>query len=125
MILDTSAELWLAEGGGKLSQRALQAIREASEAQVLAISGFEIARKVLAGKLRLSKLVDAWFEEVLDHHGLTVLPLDLPICLKAASLPSIHEDPADRFIIAAAKIHACEVVTSDERFPQYGVTTII
>ena len=125
MILDTCAMLWLAESGGRLSQRTLKAIGEAPEVRVVAISGFEIARKVFAGKLRLSKSVDAWFVEVVAHCGLTLIPLDLQICLKAAALPSLHDDPADRFIIAAAKIHDCLVVTSDERFPQYGIHTII
>jgi hypothetical protein len=30
-----------------------------------------------------------------------------------------------RFIIAAAKIHGCPVVTSDERFSHYGIKTIL
>lgn len=66
-----------------------------------------------------------WFERLIEEHGLTELPLDLKTCLRAAGLPRIHDDPIDRFIIAAAKILHCEVVTSDARFAEYGISTII
>ncbi len=65
-----------------------------------------------------------WFEKVVEHHGLAVLPLESGVCIVAAQLPPIHDDPCDRFIIAAAKLHDLTVVTTDERFEKYGVTTI-
>ncbi|MCE2484939.1 MAG: hypothetical protein J4F42_05465 [Desulfurellaceae bacterium] len=46
LILDTCALLWLAQGGGKLSQTTLQRIDSAPMVYVLAISGFEIGIKV-------------------------------------------------------------------------------
>ena len=46
------------------------------------------------------------------------------VCVVAAQLPPIHDDPYDRFIIAAAKLHKLEVVTSDEHFEKYGVTVV-
>ena len=39
-------------------------------------------------------------------------------------LPPIHDDPFDRFIIAAAKLNDLTVVTADEQFEKYGVTVI-
>ena len=65
-----------------------------------------------------------WFEKVAEHHGLTVLPLDLDVCIKAAGLPPIHNDPCDRFIIAAALLNDLAVVTADEQFEKYGVTVL-
>jgi PIN domain nuclease of toxin-antitoxin system len=53
-----------------------------------------------------------------------LLPLDLQLCIAAAHLPGIHKDPADRFIIAAAKLHDPTVVTSGEQFEKYGVTVL-
>jgi PIN domain nuclease of toxin-antitoxin system len=41
---------------------------------------------------------------------------------RATELPDIHKDPADRFIIATAVLGNMVVVTTDRRFPQYGVT---
>ena len=77
MILDTCALLWLAGGSKKLSRAALKEINAASVVNVSAISGFEISLKTGAGKLKLSHPVEEWFKRVAEHHGLTILPLDL------------------------------------------------
>ena len=122
MILDTCALLWLAGGSKKLSRSALKKINDAPAVYVSAISGFEISLKAAAGKLELSHPVEEWFKRVAEHHGLNILPLDLEICIAAAKLPPIHDDPFDRFIIATAKLNDLTVVTADERFEEYGVT---
>jgi PIN domain nuclease of toxin-antitoxin system len=124
MILDTCALLWLASGSKRLSRATLKAINEAPVVHVSAISGFEIALKSARGKLMLPHPAPEWFEKVIAHHGLAVLPLDLNICLAAAALPPIHDDPCDRFIIASAKLNRLSVVTADERFAGYGVAVL-
>ena len=124
MILDTCVLLWLASGNKKLSRAALKEINAAPAVYVSAISGFEIAIKVAKGKLKLPHPPQEWFEKVVEHHGLTILPLELNVCIAAAKLPPIHNDPCDRFIIAAAKLHGLTVVTTDEQFEKYGVTVI-
>ena len=124
MILDTCALLWLSAGDKKLSREARKAINEAPAIYVCSISAFEVTLKVSQGKLQLPSAPLEWFEEVVEHHSLTVLSLDYELCIHAAQLPPIHEDPCDRFIIAAAKLHDLEVVTKDERFEQYGVVVV-
>jgi PIN domain nuclease of toxin-antitoxin system len=124
MILDTCALLWLASGGGKLSRRTLKEIQESPAIYVSTISGFEIALKSANGKLKLPIPIQKWLKDVIEQHSLTLLPLGLELCIAAAHLPNIHKDPADRFIIAAAKLHDLTVVTTDEQFEKYGVTVI-
>ena len=124
MILDTCALLWLASGDKKLSRAALKEVNAAAAVYVSTISGFEIAIKVAKGKLKLPHPPQEWFEKVVEHHGLAVLPLELEVCITAAQLPPIHNDPCDRFIIAAAKLNDLTVVTGDEQFEKYGVTVI-
>ena len=124
VILDTCALLWLAAGGRKLSRATLKEINEAPAVYVSAISGFEISLKVRQGKLELSHPVENWFGQVVEHHGLAMLPLALDVCIAAAGLPAIHDDPFDRFIIATARLHDLTVVTADERFEGYGVKVI-
>jgi len=124
MILDTCALLWLASGDKKLSRSALKKINEASAVYVSAMSGFEVAIKAIKGKLKLPHPPQPWFEKVVEHHGLTILPLELNVCVAAAELPRIHDDPCDRFIIATAKLHDLTVVTADEQFEKYGVAVI-
>lgn len=122
MILDTCALLWLAAGSKKLSRSTLKEINEAPAAYVSAISGFEISLKISKGKLEIPCSVEEWFKRVTEHHSLTILPLDLEICMASAKLPPIHDDPFDRFIIATAKLNDLAVVTMDEHFEKYGLT---
>lgn len=124
MILDTCALLWLASGSKKLSRSTLKEINEAPAVYVSAISGFEIAIKAAKGKLKLPNPPQEWFEKVVEHHDIAVLPLDLNDCITAAGLPPIHDDPCDRFIIATAKLHDLPVVTADERFEAYGLMVL-
>jgi len=124
MILDTCALLWLAAGSKKLRRPVLRQINEAPAIYVSAISGFEISLKAAKGKLQLPVPAKEWLEKIVEHHGLTVLPLEVDVCIAAAELPHIHDDPCDRFIIATAKLSNFAVVTNDERFEKYGVTVI-
>src|ERR1700722_16160723 len=124
MILDTFALLWLASGSKKLSRATLKEINESAAVYVSAVSGFEIAIKEAKGKLKLPQPPQEWFEKAVEHHGLTVLALELNVCITAARLPAIHDDPCDRFIIATAKLNGLQVVTADGRFEEYGLKVL-
>lgn len=124
MILDTCALLWLASGSKRLSRATLVEINDAPAVYVSAISGFEIALKVAKGKLTLPKPPQEWFEQVVEHHGLAVLPLELAACIAAAQLPPHHSDPCDRFIIATARLRDLTIITADDQFALYRVRVI-
>jgi PIN domain nuclease of toxin-antitoxin system len=124
MLLDTCALLWLAQGGGKLSKSARQRIEDSTMVSVSAVSGFEIGLRYRQGKLELPVAPPEWFRIILEHHGVTPVPLSLDIALQATELPLIHRDPCDRFIIATARRLALPVVTDDPRFNEYGVETL-
>ena len=125
MILDTCAVLWLAEGSRDLTEGTVERIRQTPVVYLCAISGFEIAIKVAKRKLELPLPPHDWFVKTIEHHDLTVLFLDLDLCISSAELPRVHSDPCDRLIIAAAKRDNLTVVTADPRFVKYGVTVII
>ena len=124
MILDTCALLWLAQGGGMLSEVALQSIDDAPVVYVSAISGFEIGSNVLQRKLDLPAPPCDWFATVLQYHDIDMLPLDVDTCIRATELPAIHTDPCDRMIIAAAQLHRLPVVTTDSVFLRYDIEVI-
>jgi len=124
VILDTCALLWVAQGGGALSEAALHRIDTAPVVYVSTISGFEIGIKVQKGKLHLPVPPADWFAAVLAHHHLEVLALDLEVCLRSTALPAIHANPCDRMIIAAAQVYHLPVVTTDPLFARYGIEVI-
>ncbi|MFH1491592.1 MAG: type II toxin-antitoxin system VapC family toxin [Pseudomonadota bacterium] len=125
MILDTCALLWLAHDQSQLSGETLHKIDEVPILYVSAISGFEIGLKYKSGKLKIPMPPFEWFHGVVEHHEVSVIDLDLAVCIKATELPPIHRDPCDRFIIATALLREMPVITADHRFEQYGVQVLI
>lgn len=124
LILDTCALLWLAQGSDRLSSAVYQQIDAAQVVYVSAVSGFEVGIKHRKGKLELPASPSDWFNGVLEHHDIEVIPLDLPICIRATELPAVHADPCDRLIIATAEYRHLTVVTADPVFRQYGVDVL-
>jgi len=124
MLLDTCALLWLAHDQSNISHETLRRIESTPTVCISAISGFEIAIKCRAGKLRLPVPPRRWIDEMIGHHQLDVIDLDLEISINAVDLPPIHKDPCDRFIIATALTRNLPVVTADRRFADYGIEVL-
>ncbi|MBT5706238.1 MAG: type II toxin-antitoxin system VapC family toxin [Verrucomicrobia bacterium] len=124
LILDTCALLFLATGDRRLSAGARKALSTSTVVSICSITGFEIALKVAQGKLELPLSPREWLAGMVDEYDLNVIDLDLEICQQAAELPSIHRDPCDRFIIAAAMRINAGVVTADPVFARYGVDVL-
>ncbi len=123
VLLDTCA--LLAVANGELPNRATAALRHAPEALVSSVSAWEVAIKVSAGKLALSVDPASWFFDVLDYYDLREVPVDAALACAACALPSIHNDPFDRIIVALAQAHGLPVLTSDENIGRYsGVRTL-
>ena len=123
VLCDTCALLWLATGDAKLSRKAREIIRDSELLCFSSISIWEIARKVKAGELEIPVSPTLFADMLVKQYGMKELPLDNAVMLRSSALPEIHKDPADRFIIAAALLNDCVVVTGDRRFPTYGVET--
>ena len=124
ILLDTCAIIRLASGAGELSRAAMDEIAKAPLAYVSPISLWEIALKVKSKNLVISGDPEVFFKDAVENYDLTVLPLSLEVMAKSVSLPEIHRDPADRFIIASALLNGLSVVTTDHRFSEYGVNVI-
>jgi PIN domain nuclease of toxin-antitoxin system len=91
---------------------------------VSSITAFEVGIKCRSGKLKLPVPAREWFESVVEHHQLAVIPLDWDVCIAATELPPLHKDPCDRFIIATAKMRHLAVVTADPSFRAYGLEVL-
>lgn len=123
VLLDACALLALARG--ELPDRAAGALRSAPEANVSAVTPWEIAIKAASGKLRLELPPAQWFDALAERYHLRELALESRVACAAASLPPIHRDPFDRVLVALAHAHTLMILTSDENIPKYpGVTTI-
>lgn len=123
LLLDTCGLLWLAAGHRRLSAPARKRIDSATLVGVSAITAWEVGLKAARGELKLPMEAEEWFEGVVEHHRLQVFEITPRIAFEANRLPWHHRDPADRFILATARLHHMAVVTADDNFAVYGVET--
>ena len=87
---------------------------------VCTISTLEIARLLAVGAISLSIPLGTWIAESLRNLDATSLTVTHKITTEAYTLPSaFHKDPADRILVAAARIHQLILLTADERILQY------
>jgi len=72
--------------------------------------------KAHTGRLKFDRPYDIWIEEALTQDSrIELLPLLPRIAIEAVQLSWDHPDPADRFIVATARVHGAPLMTSDAR----------
>jgi PIN domain nuclease of toxin-antitoxin system len=83
---------------------------------VSAVSTLEIARLVWSGDIILQIPLHEWVEKSLADLRADSLPVTHEIAIEAYQLPEpFHRDPADRQIVACARLQELTVATGDER----------
>jgi hypothetical protein len=84
----------------------------------------EIARMILVGTVALSEPLTSWVSETLRALECGTMEISHQIAIEAYSLPgNFHKDPADRILVATARIYDLTLVTMDERILQYSHVT--
>ena len=116
-LLDTHVVVrWMIESR-KLSREQLRvlegAVRRTEPVAFSAISLLEIA--VLTSDRKLKLAVEDFFDELRANALFRLLPLTYEIAAEVASLGNSLRDPADRAIVATARVHRLRLVTSDQR----------
>ncbi len=88
---------------------------------VSAISVWEIGMQVAKGRITLSSPVTHWISTSVAQANLRLQALDADIALESTLLPgNPHGDPADRFLVATARVLNLELVTHDQKIIDYG-----
>ena len=126
-VLDTHALLWMAEGSRELgpATRSMTDTALADESlAVSAITFWEIAMLRAKRRIELSQPVAAWRDRLLAM-GLEEIPVDGSVGIAAVDLAKIHDDPADRLIIATAQRSGAVLVTADRRILGWGGATTL
>ncbi len=124
LLLDTHALIWLMEGVTLLSRTARRVAEEAANEGLLrvsAISLWEITTLESKGRISFDRDCQTWINEMLATPGLLLVPLTSEIAVQSTRLPGIfHGDPADRILIATARVLNATLLTSDAKIRDYA-----
>jgi PIN domain nuclease of toxin-antitoxin system len=124
LLLDTHIWIWLEAGSDELSEptrREISRALGAGQLRIAAISLWELALLVSRSRVTLGKPVSLWIEAALADPGPVIEPLDMHVAVESAELPgSFHRDPADRLIVATARVTAATLMTRDRRILDYA-----
>jgi PIN domain nuclease of toxin-antitoxin system len=118
-LLDTHALVWWVDGSKKLSRDQHRATERAASTGglfVSEVSFWEIAMLVEAQKLTFREPIDEWLERAAAAPAVERIGITPTIAREIASLSTTRNwDPADRIIVATARVLGAPLVTSDSR----------
>ncbi len=128
LLLDTHVLIrWLVEARklSRIQLRTLEsAVRRGEPIAFSAISLLEIAVLASGEKPAFQVPLNEFLQDLNSNPVLRVLPLTFEVALEVASL-GVLRDPADRAIVATARVHRLRLVTSDQRVIQSNLVQVV
>jgi len=116
LLLDTHVWLWSLLAPERISRRIageLQSVR--NELWLSPISVWEAAVLAEKGRVELDDEPRAWIGWALQRVPMKEAPLTREVALQSRAVDLPHDDPADRFLAATARVLDLTLVTADRR----------
>lgn len=128
LLLDTHVLIqWLIDSR-RLSReqaKALEgAVKRGEPVAFSAITLLEIAVLESRGKLAFKTGLNNFFDDVQGDPVFRLIPLSYEVALEAAAVAAL-KDPADRTIVATARVHGLRLLTSDQRIIDSKLVPVI
>jgi PIN domain nuclease of toxin-antitoxin system len=115
LLLDTHIWLWSVLEPERISRRVEKEIQDVSnELWLSPISVWELIVLWQKGRIAPDEDIETWIPEALRSLPLQEAPVTYEVARETARLRLPHRDPADRLLLATAKIFELTLVTADE-----------
>lgn len=126
ILLDTHVWWWSLTETKYLSDHAMEMIRKNNHRSIASISIWELAMMAQKKRIEIKVPVSKWLSKALNETGIEVIELSPEIAVEACRLPGdFQKDPADRIIVATARVHNCPLVTKDKKILDYSYVEAI
>lgn len=121
LLLDTHIWIWAQESPEKFGRQTRTLLEDlANSVSVSAVAALEIARLVSLRRLQLNEPASVWIADSVRSLGAQVLDVTPQIAAEAYELPgTFHKDPADRVLVATARLHNLTLLTADNFILRY------
>jgi PIN domain nuclease of toxin-antitoxin system len=127
-LLDTHAWVWWICGDSRLTAREreeLDNLPPSSRPVLAEISLWEVAMLVERGRLELNMDLERWLAVASSPATVELARVTPAVAAEVARLPSrFHRDPADRLIVATARVKKLRVLTRDRMITQARVVPL-
>lgn len=128
LLLDTHIVVrWLSDIK-RLSREQARALEKAVQrTEPIALSAttlVEIAVLMSERKLALKASLDEFFSDLQSNPIFRILPITYEVASDVFSLATL-KDPADRAIVATARVHRLQLVTSDQRIIESRLVPVV
>ena len=118
LLLDTHIWLWTLSDPRRIGRRVLDQIEnQNNEIWLSPISTYEALTLHYKGRFKIDDDLETWLERATA--GTREAPFTHEIALLARQL-QMHQDPADRFLVATAQVLDLTLVTADEQLLGLG-----
>lgn len=128
-LLDTHVLLWWHLDPKRLSRQQRRVIERADDAHAVVLSDasmLEVAQLVERGRVRLDIPVDAWLSRATAAPLVERVGISPAIAREIVDLQTTRGwDPADRVIVASARVLGVPLVTSDGRIIDSGLVETV
>jgi PIN domain nuclease of toxin-antitoxin system len=116
LLLDTHIWVWSVLQPERLTARVTRELTNPeNEIWLSAVSILELRLLHDKGRMRLMPDAVTWINDNLSRLKIREAPLTFEVALAISSLNLPHNDPADGFIAATAKVFGLTLVTADEQ----------
>ena len=122
LLMDTHVWFWSLTEPENLSKAALDIIQrtETDLRSIASISIWEFAMMVARRRIEIKMTPEQWLDYAIHKTGLRVFDLTPKVAVESCELPGdFHRDPADRIIVATARINGATLVTKDKKILGY------
>ena len=124
-LLDTHAWLWFVAGDKTLKppiRKLINASMQAGELYLSSISFWEVSMLVAKKRIMVNCPCLEWINQAAAK--LQIINLTASISVDSCELPDdFHGDPADRIIVASARVENLVLLTRDNNILNYGKKT--
>ncbi len=128
-LLDTHVLIWWIERSARLTPaqaEVLAAVRPEAPLLISDITLLEIATLAKLGRIVLELPLRDWLEAATAPPLVRRVGISPAIAAEVAALPeSFHRDPADRVLVATARVHGATLVTQDRRIVDSGLVRTV